>query len=626
MDDLKLFVFRVGHGLCTLVQGKENGKSYNAVFDCGCQTLCLGKMCNGFDLSKEVIYRNLDEMVKLIKDNGNHLDLLVSSHQDEDHNSLILPLIAKLNEWKEENITKFSWVEKAEDQYIKLFSQDEKTIKTISKNEEYSYCINSDPRKLTVIFYEKSNKFTLNITNERIGFIEEDYIGQLRPPEEAFLLLIKITFKTTLFISSSKDLYSNSDLGIVITDTDLKKLNGSKKVDFVLSIQEKKSFSELKRTIRNFLGNSENLKEIEKKLKYDKEISEWIQQKLIGVVDAEMNNMYPGTDCIISPSEIKEIVSGRHLPRPKFYIKQVILGGYSYNINYETLKYFFKKYKKYFYAESPEMDIRRERSYKYYGFSFDKGLIEGEKIDNNNDKAKELQTLISEYLDTSDNAILFNETSTVVNFIYETSSGKVRSVLFPGDVTPHHQIEIGDRICSSGVQCGVVFLPHHGSFNTNILFIEDTKNEKIIENKIQPFCYMYNKISHTVENNDIVSIIGECFENSIHNLPRRECIDKITKFSQASKDVDMTLNCFYLVFPRKFQYVDYSLVYSGLSVYTTGCDIKENVFGLVFDLNANKIVPERFGKDYPHPPDNRVQENKPMPTRPRVLPPDNLFI
>ncbi len=264
------------------------------------------------------------------------------------------------------------------------------------------------------------------------------------------------------------------------------------------------------------------------------------------------------------------------------------------------------------------MEIYRNCSYTYYDFSFDKGLIVKEKNDKDNKEVGNLDALLSQNFDLRKKATLYNETSTVVNFIYNTSVGG-RSVLFPGDVTPHHQMEIGDRIQSCGARCGVVFLPHHGSANSNILYEYDAKNKIIVESESQPLSYMYDKIRQSLGTNNIVSIIGECLSNDEYKLPRKECIDKIIEFSQAPRAGNMLLNCYFLNSDGKYdQFWGYSN-YPNLSVYTTGCNTNQNELGLVFDLNADTIIPLPF---------NQLQKNKPMPTLPRtrVLPPDKLFI
>lgn len=87
MEHAHLYVYNVGHGVCTLLIGdKDDGTKYCGVFDCGT------KAQNPGITSESVV----EDMVAEINKIG-HIDDIVISHQDKDHHSMLWGLIKKLS-------------------------------------------------------------------------------------------------------------------------------------------------------------------------------------------------------------------------------------------------------------------------------------------------------------------------------------------------------------------------------------------------------------------------------------------------------------------------------------------------------------------------------------------------
>lgn len=612
MDNLELHVFRVGHGLCTLVHGVVNGMPYNAVFDCGFMSICSSEKYNGYNLSSG-INNSLNMMRDIIINNGDHLDLLVSSHQDEDHNSLLLRLIAKLNFW-DERCLRDPWIKISDNQYVSLFEDAVKNLTECIDSYKYRYHSNDMIERVIdgTMLKNCENSYNIKITYK---FIANNKFNLSRWRGINFRFEIKL--KTNMsFLSKTKYNFSGTRLKILISNTAT--LIFRKKEAFLnLFIDEEMYLNKLKIAISTLVVESNIKKVLMDTFKITFDDAKQIEEVLLEVLNQEIGNLMPKRNFIIYPYKIIDIINkGKWNPRPVFYINQVVLGGDSDREYYNNLYNFFENYDLYYSEEHDRIRIARNWSYTYYDFTSDGGLKLKEK-NNAGASVANLDTLLSENFNLQKKATLYNETSTVVNFIYNTGFGK-RSILFPGDVTPHHHIDIGDNIQSCGAQCSVVFLPHHGSANTNILYTYD-ENDEPVESNLQPLENMYNKIRQSLGTHNIVSIIGECLTNDKHYLPRKECIDKIINFSQAPRVPNMYLNCYSLNDDRKtYSHVDYSN-YQNLSVYTTGYSDISTDMGLVFDLNVDTIIPQPF---------NRLQKNKTMPTlpRPRVLPPDNLFI
>lgn len=99
MTDAHLYIYNVGHGVCTLLTGKKgNGDPYCGVFDCG--TRAKNDLCD-----VDIV---IEDMKQKILDNAQgqeriYIDDVVISHQDKDHWSKILDLFFGLNNIEKEN-------------------------------------------------------------------------------------------------------------------------------------------------------------------------------------------------------------------------------------------------------------------------------------------------------------------------------------------------------------------------------------------------------------------------------------------------------------------------------------------------------------------------------------------
>ena len=140
MQECNLRVYAVGHGLCTLLYGiTDEGDGYCAVFDCG----TTGAFVN-------VPFDNvIEDMCTVIHEYGG-LNLLVCSHQDEDHHSGIMRLVYKLNGWHVWTMQN-NWFRLSPDVKVKVFGEE------VTKLFQYG---NGD---IGCIIEDKSKRYCLEI-------------------------------------------------------------------------------------------------------------------------------------------------------------------------------------------------------------------------------------------------------------------------------------------------------------------------------------------------------------------------------------------------------------------------------------------------------------------------------
>ena len=162
MSDVKVYTFNIGQGLFNLLTEETADKKFCAIFDCG--TL---------NTSYPVIEENLNLAVQIINEFGG-LDLIVISHQDEDHWNKMLNLIEKCykinidNNWIF-NETNHRYLRKVSSTY-ELLKEDYYNIFDIYKYIEKDtyildkhYCINENELELEVNINTDNNKINYDI-------------------------------------------------------------------------------------------------------------------------------------------------------------------------------------------------------------------------------------------------------------------------------------------------------------------------------------------------------------------------------------------------------------------------------------------------------------------------------
>lgn len=502
MRELRLYVYRVGHGLCTLLHGiNDDGSPYNAVFDCGYQPICKGVEHNGFNIDDNYINSVLQNMANLILQGGNnHLDMLVCSHQDIDHNNLIVKLLSFLNQWLEP-INKNHWLRCGDCSIINGYTRDTKII-TLDNSQN-------------LIIYEYNDSFfcsdNVEITQKVTPLTEELYCnefhaeavkdslrksGEPNIPAPVFKIIIYANITQEKAKKDSIVQYTQITGYIEFNGIPFEKEWSSTKCvifscwyDDVISDFSRFFYQEFK---SRFPQNA-----------YNNIISEflsWLNRLGAGYFKVP-DIMY---DCNILSHFISQINSLRWAA---FKLDSVIMGGYSVQDEYNVLKNFIHKYVNYM---VPGGELRTCNHYKYLDLSFD-----GLPRNSWSDTEGIVGTYdISHLYDTNISSILYNATSVVVNFTYYDCANNYKSILFPGDITVHNQQDVASRLRDSRADCQYVFAPHHGSYNSNFFLDKDKKIRTDID---QPLEDLYNAMGPGVS-----TIFSECTSNITYYTPRQE--------------------------------------------------------------------------------------------------------
>ncbi|MBD5546058.1 MAG: hypothetical protein HDQ97_01415 [Lachnospiraceae bacterium] len=501
MRELRLYAYRVGHGLCTLLHGiNDDGSPYNAVFDCGYQPICKGVDYNGFNINDNYINSVLQHMASVILQGGNnHLDMLVCSHQDVDHNNLIVKLLSFLNQWIEP-INKNHWLRCGDCSMINGYTRDTKIITGNSQG---------------LITYEYNNSFFCsdkvniiqNVTLQENDLYNNEFCAEatndgLRNVGDPDILAPKFKIKIEANITQKKKeknswvKYTKITGYINFNDIAFKKeWTSTNRVTF------SDWYDDVMAYFRNFFikefGLCYDVKE------YRKIISGFLSwlKGLRAFYFKVPDIMY---DCNSLSCLISQIDS---LSWASFKLDSVIMGGYSEQDEYNVLKNFIHKYVKHI---VPGREFKTFDQYKYLNLSFD-GLSQDSSVD-----AEEIVATydISDSNDITSLSTKYNATSVVVNFTYYDCANKYKSILFPGDVTVHNQKDVASKLKASGADCQYVFAPHHGSYNSNFLI---DKCYNIRTDTEQPLIDLYEAMGSGVS-----TIFSECINNINYHTPRKE--------------------------------------------------------------------------------------------------------
>lgn len=498
MRELRLYAYRVGHGLCTLLHGiKDDGEPYNAVFDCGYQPSCSGNDHNGFNIDNNYINRVLQHMANLILQGGNnHLDMLVCSHQDIDHNNLIVELLSFLNQWLEP-INKNHWLRCGDCSIINGYTRDTKII-TLDNSQN-------------LIIYEYNDSFfcsdNVEITQKVTPLTEELYCNEfhaeavsdrLRKSGEPNIFKIIINANITQEKAKKDSIVQYTQItGFIEFGGNFFKQEWRTEEIVIFSCWYDKVIADFSRCFsREF--NSRFPEHYYKEIISD--FLSWLNELGVGYFKVP-DIMY---DCNILSHLISQINSLRWAA---FKLDSVIMGGYSVQNKYNVLKNFIHKYVNHM---VPGGEFKTCNHYKYLNMSFD-GLPQNSWSDTEGIVGT---NNISNPCDTDNSSILYNATSVVVNFTYYDRANNYKSILFPGDVTVHNQLNVASRLRASGADCQFVFAPHHGSYNSNFIF---DKDKKIIKDIVQPLEELYRAMGPGVS-----TIFSECIKNITYYTPRQE--------------------------------------------------------------------------------------------------------
>ncbi len=508
MKELRLFAYNIGHGLCTLLHGiNDDGSPYNAVFDCGYQPACAGKEYNIFPIDEKWIDKVLNHMAGLILEGGNdHLDLLVSSHQDQDHNNLIIKLLSKLNRWSEP-VNQAHWFLRGENTMINGYTRDTKKI-TLCKNGniEYVYKDSSDFRDY--IYCSKEIEITQTVSsltgdlycNKLIAVAKNNVWGYKDKSNEKNGTP-KFEIKIQANISQEKNRKT-----IVVQYTEIETTLTFNQNEFNMKWSSEEIFISYNNWYDCIIADFNHAIFIKSKgSQFEKVIqiyTSWLTWLGNYYFKAE-NIMY---DC----NSLNYLIGQRaQLKSPTFKLNTVIMGGYSESDRYIVLKNFLEKYVKQMFRGN----FQAFSDFKFLNLDICNPSIP--LSDDSEDNVTKLN-IINKYID-DEKGVIYNATAVVVNLIYKDKANNSKSILFPGDVTHHNQLDVASELENSGVKCQYIFAPHHGSYNSNFIL---NKNGEISKKFKQPLEKLYNAMG-----NEVSTVFSECVNNTQYHIPSKAYFD-----------------------------------------------------------------------------------------------------
>lgn len=601
MKELTLYVYKVGHGVFTLLHGTQDDDSpFNAVFDCGFQPFCCGAQYNnGIALDINYLRANaIEHAAQIILQDGanDRLDYLVCSHQDQDHHNLIPELLGRLN-CLEGRLTNTDWFLTSAEKIVNGVERASKTIYQDPSNEQnliYEFsdtCEDSTDLKITqyVIYGAiESDMYITELHGSAVcrDFIDgDDFETDISVSLELYLdarvfqdsgrtnnQVVGITFK---FIAS----FNQAPFEYEWTQGEGEFFNLSGWYDMLL-IAVRLSLSEkFADEMSEVLG--ESLEDILN------DIFKWLN--MLGV------NCFKKSDALYDGVTLAKIYNKTDsYPSLLFNIGKVIMGGLSGTNEYDKLCKFLYKYQN---VISSQGVFFRNEAYTFVNMNStmitESVAPAPERVaDSAEEDAEEEETVED---DEESQKYIFNETSTVVNFTYTNVDRRNYSVLFPGDITVHHLVDVSERVRASGAKCVYIIAPHHGSLKTNFIFGEDG----LIEMEEQPLNTMYAALA------PVKTFISECFNNTLYYTPTIEFFTVANNFAP-----DIRVDHIIPVFDEDedgIQRIDKSTV---CGVYLTG--MFSDFFYYEMLIGGNELAAPFVSEP----------ADKPA----RVLPPDELFV
>lgn len=573
-------IYRLGHGLCVLLYGvKDDGQHYHAVIDCGSRKELRHIKYNAPDgFSNGVINTNeaVQDIVNKIREHGSsHLDLLVSSHQDDDHNNLIYELLNRLNRWGRtpKNDTD-TWIGLSCERMLNTYFQTAREIHLSEGTYKYTCTAVKGVEKIE---YEQS--YDSSATNDmKMAACTKDSVftgfGMV-----GFELRIEIACRFEEDKTLRKTLRMDADITVSF-------YNGRSE-NMPFSYEDGSfGFTERCRQLSEDVRAACSAREIHEM------IALYIEKFLLRRITA-FHDQYYMPNRKMNPEYFQ-----KYYFQAQFPIQRIVVGGGDEGSSYGNLSAFlrnyagltngiFSRYEDYTFLTIQEGEVvgtKSQADYSGYGASVQE--IKGGTL------------TVFGTISEAGGAVEKNATSTVINFVYAGP----RSVLFPADTTAHHFARIAKEV-TADVAC--IIAPHHGSYNTTFIF--DDKKQMLTDDK-QPLCTLYSKIA------PVVTYVSECYANYSYCLPRSDFLVRAADY--AIKDAfSHSISCFTSGFNASHLVLD-----TTVSVYNTGnLWISEDTCYDYFEIDLMRDPALPDAGRYSQAPDRMLAAKK-------ELPPDRLFI
>ena len=432
MKDTELYIYNVGHGVCTLMTGKRDDTTpYCGIFDCG------SKAFSPFCERKLIIQ---DMKAKIYNNAQGHpvqIDEVVISHQDVDHWSMLLDLFLTLNcdtyvkyagtFFGGENI---GWKLTTSGLYTII---DEENIRTFKKR---GYGENSN--YTATLEYIGEDLLTAEIT----VFVELDNNGwcqieaNYNKPRQ---LNIIVTYK-----SGSESEEEEEEEEPVVTPIDL---DTQTEYQFIDSL--------IKDWIIPYFKDDRNIRGVLNSIAFS-----FREQGLINLAKERED---PDTFITIFAP-----------------IKRIVMGGAQIEQGYALIKDLFFDMSQVYGNTSVEDNP---------AFLWE---TNGAFIIMDSDTINVTERHFPEYnidINWNDLKVIRNLTSVVVQFNAEEDN----ILLLPGDVTQHGFQEISDLASNSipNDSLKLMLAPHHGSDNTNLIYDDD---DDPYDDEDQPLCTLFESL------------------------------------------------------------------------------------------------------------------------------------
>lgn len=564
MSEYFLRIYRVGHGLCTLLHYHDDSIVYNAVIDCGYSSFCCLPAYNGMGIDFDALIEDIVQVVQ----GGGCLNLLVSSHQDADHNNMMMRLVGRLNGWQSTPGTT-SWI--------------------AGRQGEIWSCTARGKKKITWL--------ADNLIEYRYDYAEEDTAIECRQvvralkngqyEEEAFL-----KFTTNRFLMrEDRRLHSSVfclECHLMICETELLRLVKASEVGLVVSYAYVNGESLAIRPA----AEPEDLpvwqSEVREAAAYEivQELGETLFAAIVVQWLVRVTDRYIAE--ALEPCRTVWQVWNRNrweknAYKQNFPIEHIIMGGDNGEDTYCALTHFMQSYAEnmgygictvcpyysYFRVEDFQVSLVGSRENESYNYVF---------AAETGDAGQEI---VIRWISGDDDAIQKNATAAVVHFCYDKrDSNAPKTILFPGDVTVHNLLDIQQHLFEQGITYRVTSMiaPHHGSFHTNIV----CSSEGIASD--QPLRDLYHAMGQ------VSTYISECLKNDTYHVPRLEYLNNAAGHSFLGAGHELS---FYQFAGANMQTGNEEFIFqiegTGESIYNTGNLYRETEQGQVLCYDYYQI-------------------------------------
>lgn len=429
MENVHFYTYNVGHGVCTLLTGvKEDGSGmYCGIFDCGSKA-------NNPIYDKSVI---LDDMEEKIREIG-HIDDIVISHQDIDHNKYLFDLICKINGIEVNN--KYVLVGKKNEYILEKRKQEGTHFLTFYIRDKK----NSVQRAYVDVFYQYgAHKIFIDWGDNDLCFFSVTIFYGSEHEYDRHTLVIEVPLPSKYHPIGIYRFYVDKEENVVF---------------FQAGDDDK--LEELYTILSEITGGSINCKRILKEVTdgiCSGETLQYLNSKIesdVHSINTKISNIVFGGGC--REPRYMALISFMEYIGKKNYINvfQAEFGGYL-ELTYDT-------------------ESNKENEKSIVQLSADGWHVDA-------------------CIQTADN-VYRNATSVVTNFsVGSDESISNMSILLPGDVTVHKLDYLNLKIGKSN-KIDLFLAPHHGSDNSNF-FWEDKKN-RILLGETQPLYTLLKELTY----------------------------------------------------------------------------------------------------------------------------------